>query len=110
MLTGLSFRERFCLESRMCHCSVLLQICHLQPERGGPYPGLYLFTEQARMVRPVRQVRSGKHEMIGTLEQCTMHIRSTPTRSFSAVRGRTITSNMTGAVQYSDRFDTIWSE
>lgn len=45
-------------------------------ERGGPYAGLFLFTEQARMARPVRQLQSQKNEMIGSLEQSTMHIRS----------------------------------
>ena len=47
----------------------------MQYERGGPHAGLFLFTEQARMARPVRQVRSRKSEMIGSLEQSTMHIR-----------------------------------
>lgn len=55
---------------------VLLQICLMPYERGGPYAGLLLFTEQARMARPVRQVKSRKTEMIGSLEQINMHIRS----------------------------------
>lgn len=53
----------------------LLQICYMQYERGGPHAGLFLFTEQARMARPVRQVKSQKTEMVGSLEQSTMHIR-----------------------------------
>ena len=61
-----------CTVSSPC---ALLQICNMQYERGGPYAGLFLFTEQARMARPVRQVKSQKTEMVGSLEQSTMHIR-----------------------------------
>lgn len=44
-------------------------------ERGGPYPGLFLFTQASRMMRPVRQVSSQQQELIGSLEQTNMHIR-----------------------------------
>lgn len=36
---------------------------------GGPYPGLYLFTSAARLVRPVLHRASGKTEFIGPMEQ-----------------------------------------
>lgn len=42
--------------------------------RGSPYPGLYLFTGAARLVRPVLQRASGKTEFIGPLEQGFMDI------------------------------------
>lgn len=50
-------------------------MCYLPYERGGPYPGLFLFTQSARLMRPVRQVFSRQQELIGSLEQSTMHIR-----------------------------------
>lgn len=50
-------------------------MCYMRYERGGPFPGLYLFTQGARMVRPVRQIASKKTEMVGTLEQSIMHIK-----------------------------------
>ena len=42
--------------------------------RGSPYPGLYLFTGAARLIRPVLQRSSGKTEYIGPLEQGFMDI------------------------------------
>lgn len=41
---------------------------------GSPYPGLFLFTCAARLVRPVMQRHSGRVEMIGPLEQAFMDI------------------------------------
>ncbi|GKZ01462.1 hypothetical protein MPSEU_001096800 [Mayamaea pseudoterrestris] len=41
---------------------------------GAPYPGLYLFTTLARLVRPVLQRASGETEWIGPLEQGFMDI------------------------------------
>jgi hypothetical protein len=35
----------------------------------GPFPGLFLATEVARMIRPVRQIDTGLVEVIGPLEQ-----------------------------------------
>jgi DNA-directed RNA polymerase I subunit RPA2 len=52
-----------------------LEIALLPPGNPGtPYPGLYLFTISARMVRPVLQRATGKTEMIGPLEQAFMDI------------------------------------
>ena len=52
-----------------------LEVIHIPYERGAPYPGLFLYSGAARMVRPVRQRASGAAELIGTLEQCNMSIR-----------------------------------
>jgi DNA-directed RNA polymerase I subunit RPA2 len=41
---------------------------------GSPFPGLYLFTGAARMVRPVLQRATGRTEYIGPLEQAFMDI------------------------------------
>ncbi|CAN0416477.1 unnamed protein product, partial [Discosporangium mesarthrocarpum] len=36
---------------------------------GGPYPGLFLFSQGARMCRPVLHLESGRHELIGAMAQ-----------------------------------------
>lgn len=41
---------------------------------GSPYPGLFLFTGAARLVRPVLQRASGQTELIGPMEQAFMDI------------------------------------
>jgi DNA-directed RNA polymerase I subunit RPA2 len=51
------------------------ELCYLPFERRGPYPGLIIQTQQARVARPLRQVESRAIEFIGSLEQLTMHIR-----------------------------------
>ena len=43
-------------------------------EAGSPFPGLFLFSGPARMVRPVLQRTTGKTEMIGPMEQAFMDI------------------------------------
>lgn len=55
-----------------------LEVALVSYERGGPFPGLFLFTGPARMIRPVMQLPSGSSELIGTLEQINLHIRSAP--------------------------------
>ena len=51
------------------------EVAFLPPgNRGSPYPGLYLFTGNARLVRPVLQRASGHTEFIGPLEQGFMDI------------------------------------
>lgn len=52
-----------------------LEVVHLSFEQGGVFPGVHLFTQAARMVRPVRQLASGASELVGSLEQCNMNIR-----------------------------------
>lgn len=46
--------------------------------QGGPYPGLFLFTGAARLVRPVLHRASGKTELIGPMEQPFMDIACLP--------------------------------
>ena len=41
---------------------------------GSPFPGLYLFTGAARMIRPVLQRATGKTEFVGPMEQAFMDI------------------------------------
>ncbi|GLC33155.1 hypothetical protein PLESTB_000364600 [Pleodorina starrii] len=52
-----------------------LEVVHIPPLMGGPYPGIFLFTQSARMIRPVVQLDSGRREMLGSLEQCFMAIQ-----------------------------------
>ncbi|KAL4423560.1 hypothetical protein ABPG77_004600, partial [Micractinium sp. CCAP 211/92] len=51
------------------------EIVHVPFEKGAPFPGVFVFTQAARMIRPVKQIASGAAEMIGTLEQNNMNIR-----------------------------------
>lgn len=55
-----------------------LEVALVPYERGGPFPGLFVFTGPARMIRPVVQLPGGSSELIGTLEQISLHIRSPP--------------------------------
>eukprot|EP00798_Chlamydomonas_sp_ICE-L_P010691 gene10691-12383_t len=62
-----------------------LEVVHIPHETGGVYPGIFIFSQSARMIRPVRQsarmirpirqVKSGALEFLGTLEQSNMSIR-----------------------------------
>lgn len=63
-----------------------LEVALVPYEKGGPYPGLYLFSGPARMIRPVLQLPAASAEaapaasgscpeLIGTLEQINLHIR-----------------------------------
>jgi len=51
-----------------------LEITLIPSVKGGPYPGLYLFTGAARLVRPVLNRATGKTELIGPMEQPFMDI------------------------------------
>jgi DNA-directed RNA polymerase I subunit RPA2 len=52
-----------------------MEVAYLPYERGGPYPGLFLQTQQGRMMRVVRQLPTQQLELIGSLEQSNIHIR-----------------------------------
>jgi DNA-directed RNA polymerase I subunit RPA2 len=52
-----------------------MEVVHIPFERGATYPGIFLFTQAARVARPVRQLASGAAELVGSLEQCHMNIR-----------------------------------
>lgn len=51
-----------------------LEIGHVPTSNGGLYPGLYLFTDPSRMVRPVRYISSDKLDYVGPFEQQYMNI------------------------------------
>ncbi|BFY98621.1 hypothetical protein BsWGS_01660 [Bradybaena similaris] len=53
----------------------LLEICFVKKTGvASQYPGVYLFTNVSRMVRPVRNIRHNVIEMIGTFEQVYLDI------------------------------------
>jgi len=56
-----------------------LEVAFIPPGmQGGPYPGLFLFTIGARVVRPVLQRATGRTEFIGPMEQPFMDIACLP--------------------------------
>ncbi|CAG9794694.1 unnamed protein product [Diatraea saccharalis] len=52
----------------------------------GQYPGLFLFTSEARMMRPVINLATGQLELIGTMEQLYLDIAVTQAE---IIKGRT---------------------
>ena len=64
----------------------VLEIC-LVPRTpvASQYPGVYLFSSAARMVRPVTNLSCSKVEMIGSFEQVYMDIAITPGEAVQGV-------------------------
>lgn len=59
----------------------------LVPKRKVPaqYPGLFLFTNAARMTRPVINLSAKEREFIGTFEQVYMDICVVPEEAYEGV-------------------------
>lgn len=59
----------------------------LVPKKNVPsqYPGLYLFTGPARMMRPVKNLTVDKVELIGTFEQVYLDVCVTPEEAHEGV-------------------------
>ncbi|KZT42967.1 beta and beta-prime subunits of DNA dependent RNA-polymerase [Sistotremastrum suecicum HHB10207 ss-3] len=55
-----------------------LEIGYVPASKGGQYPGLYLFSSAARMMRPVKYLPNGRPDSIGPFEQVYMEIACTP--------------------------------
>ncbi len=55
-----------------------LEVAYIPPVRGGPAPGLFLFTGPARLVRPVLQLATGRVEYVGPMEQVFMEVALLP--------------------------------
>jgi DNA-directed RNA polymerase I subunit RPA2 len=55
-----------------------LEIGLVPESKGGQYPGLYLFSTKARMMRPVKYIANGGDDQIGSFEQVYMDIACTP--------------------------------
>ena len=59
----------------------------LVPKRDkGQFPGLFLFTSLARMMRPVINLRAKKIEYLGTFEQLYLDICIIPEEAYKNVR------------------------
>jgi len=59
------------------HVPLALEIGFVPQSKGGQYPGLYLFSSQARMIRPVEYLPLGKEDFVGPFEQVYMDIACT---------------------------------
>jgi DNA-directed RNA polymerase I subunit RPA2 len=55
-----------------------LEIGYVPVADGGQYPGLYLFSTRARMMRPVKFLANGRDDMVGSFEQVYMDIAVKP--------------------------------
>jgi DNA-directed RNA polymerase I subunit RPA2 len=51
-----------------------LEIGYVPTSNGGQYPGLYIFSTQARMIRPAKHLATGKEDWLGPFEQVYMSI------------------------------------
>ena len=55
-----------------------LEIGYVPVSKGGQYPGLFLFSTRARMMRPVKFIANGRDDQIGPFEQVYMNVACTP--------------------------------
>lgn len=55
-----------------------LEIGYVPESKGGQFPGVYLFSQQARMIRPVKYLPLDKEDQIGPFEQPYMSVAVTP--------------------------------
>ncbi|XP_063243979.1 DNA-directed RNA polymerase I subunit RPA2 [Bacillus rossius redtenbacheri] len=69
-----------------------LEIALIPPAKGGQYPGLFLFTGPARMMRPVLNLAARQVELIGTLEQVHMDICIVPEEAYPQTTHQEISS------------------
>lgn len=54
-----------------------LEVGYVPVTKGGQYPGLYMFSSKARMMRPVTFLENGSQDSVGTFEQVYMDIACT---------------------------------
>lgn len=55
-----------------------IEIALVLPSTRGQFPGLFLFTQLARMMRPVMNLRTNSEELVGSFEQAYMEIAVRP--------------------------------
>ncbi|RXW25414.1 hypothetical protein EST38_g453 [Candolleomyces aberdarensis] len=55
-----------------------LEIGFVPESEGGQYPGLFLFSTKARMMRPVKYIPNSRDDQVGSFEQVYMDIACTP--------------------------------
>lgn len=61
-----------------------LEIGHIPVEEGGLFPGLYLFSHPARLIRPVKHISMDRTDYIGTFEQPYLTISCLEEGSYSS--------------------------
>lgn len=65
----------------------MMEVCFVpKTEAASQYPGIYLFTGVARLMRPVWNYAHQAREMIGTFEQVYLNICVTPDEIYEGVR------------------------
>ncbi|KAK9386223.1 hypothetical protein V1515DRAFT_645659 [Lipomyces mesembrius] len=62
-----------------------LEIGFVPPSSGGQYPGLFLFSSQSRMLRPVRYLPLDREDLLGPFEQVYMDIAVSPSEITSGL-------------------------
>ena len=62
-----------------------LEIGFVPESKGGQYPGLFLFSSRARMMRPVKYLANSRNDQVGPFEQVYMDIACTPEEIASGV-------------------------
>nr|CAB3265012.1 DNA-directed RNA polymerase I subunit RPA2-like [Phallusia mammillata] len=73
-----------------------LEVCLLEyTGKATQYPGLYLLSQEARMVRPVVNLTTGTVEMIGTFEQVYMDICIIPEEAHDQTTHQELTQHST---------------
>ncbi|KAK0529859.1 hypothetical protein OC842_004106 [Tilletia horrida] len=65
-------------ENEMNGVPLDLEIGFVPRSKGGQYPGLYLFSSRARMMRPVRFLHNNKTDSVGPFEQVYLDIACWP--------------------------------
>ncbi|XP_046384519.1 DNA-directed RNA polymerase I subunit RPA2 [Ischnura elegans] len=63
----------------------MMEIVMIERKPKGQYPGIYLFTSTARLMRPVLNIAAQKVEMIGTFEQVYLNICLSPSEAYTGV-------------------------
>ena len=61
-----------------------LEIGHIPTSNGGQYPGVYMFSQPARMLRPVKHLALDRLDYVGPFEQPFMSIACTEAEIISA--------------------------
>lgn len=65
-----------------------IEIGFVPPSHGGQYPGLYLFSTRARMMRPVKFLPNLQEDHVGTFEQVYLDIACAPEEVKPDLRGQ----------------------
>ena len=59
------------------HVPIELEVGYIPSSKGGQYPGIYMFSQAARMIRPVKYLPLDQQDFVGPFEQPYMSIACT---------------------------------